>query len=1326
MEAQDIKTLRKKLGLSQRQLAKLVGVKRLTVARWETGKMKPSSERVEMLEKLANDTKNVSSQDSGRLGGTWATTAGLSPTITTKTQNDTNDTKNVSSSENVSSNNTQNDTNDTKSENVSSENVSSYEDVSSHDTNDTTKNDTNVSSEMDIPPSDGNTPTDAPETSFIVSKRNESVSLNQDGNGNQENVNIEDKVSESEKVSPESKEVETPSSTTSSGRRRVNAVEGVVDQTHRTEHADPGASSPPADNPKLKRKANKRRSPFVQSVLDQIPIENEIGKDVQLRHSGKKFSGLCPFHNDTHPSFEVYPQTQSWFCYGCQKGGSLIDYVMYRDGVKPSEAIHHLCETYNIPQPSWNEKEKAEWEKAKEEKELISSINLAVFKWYHDKMPKERREYYLRRGIIDGTIESDLLGYAPDNDAILGEMLKHYKAEQLISSGLFTVISGCLEPIYKRRYVIPYWEDCKIVYSIGRLDTDDPDEIAQLPEWNRGKYKKQLVHSEKHPEVSRVVHNVIWNADSVSDYETGSIAEGIIDGILHKQISDEIGVGVISPVTTKFSKNDLEQLISVTSHWEKVYCIADNEESHAGILGAVQTAKTLFKAGRNPYIVLPPRPEGVKKVDLADYLNVPKDQKETRTKEFSQLLSSSPSLLDYLIEEAKKTEDTTKQDEQITEIVSLMTALNPIKLERYKQTLEAELGLKSRVFLKLYKEAEKEKAQSAQYEINAINVEHEKPKADDTTPRRYGDVLETEEGYAQVTVNPAVGLQLENISSFIIKPKSRLWIDDYEAVSTDFVTKEGKTYSTIIERHHWNELKLFMGRLPSIDLVWQGKLPEVQAVMGIVKSYEVPVQKGTRQIGWYNTGTEVEPELIWVAKDININKKGFLDQPEILYCPYAGEIEIENAISIKETDNATFQRQLTLVKELVNINEPNVILPIIGWFFAVPFKWHFLNHPDYRHFPHLNIWGTRGSGKSSIAKLLWRMFGYTAPDIPSASQTRFALLRLFTATNSYPICLDEYKPYDMKAGSPEAVRHFMRLSYDGMMDKRGRPDQTLVSYRVVAPVCLIGESPIDESALMERIIPAIPQPLAIDKEQNEGKQRRELFYKFNETNWEGFFVRYLRYCLDLDFKSAHDDARGSVLYYLQDRPVSQDRIFDNLVCCQFGMERFIEFLSLSLDDFDALMKANIINIVDTLCGDGGARGKLAVETMLEQLSIMAETERLTHGVHYVVNRGESGCTTAFKSDGGQDQIYLRLSACLAEFRRFVRETNFSGEVLSDAAYQRQLRELNQEGRLVCDTSKPTKGWKSGKAQRAVVLFAENEEIDLSGFNFKPDFDVSNG
>jgi hypothetical protein len=314
----------------------------------------------------------------------------------------------------------------------------------------------------------------------------------------------------------------------------------------------------------------------------------------------------------------------------------------------------------------------------------------------------------------------------------------------------------------------------------------------------------------------------------------------------------------------------------------------------------------------------------------------------------------------------------------------------------------------------------------------------------------------------------------------------------------------------------------------------------------------------------------------------------------------------------------------------------------------------------------------------------------------------------------------------MKAGSPEAVRHFMRLSYDGLMDFRGRPDQSVVSYRVVAPVCLIGESPIDESALMERIIPATPSPVAIDQERNEGKERRELFYKLSEANWEGFLVRYLRHVMNVDFKQAHDNARGNVLYYLhteRNGKYPHDRILDNLVCFQFGVEQFASFLGISFEEtMDDLQKAAILNATDLLCGEGGVKGRLSVETMLEQLSIMAETNRLISSVHYVVNpaSGTSGPT----------QICLRLPACLAEFRRFARETNWQGEVLSDAAYQRQLRDLKEEGRIVVETSALTSGWQGEKRLRAVVITTDQNQdagnIDLSGFGSNEEISYKRG
>ncbi len=118
--------------------------------------------------------------------------------------------------------------------------------------------------------------------------------------------------------------------------------------------------------------------------------------------------------------------------------------------------------------------------------------------------------------------------------------------------------------------------------------------------------------------------------------------------------------------------------------------------------------------------------------------------------------------------------------------------------------------------------------------------------------------------------------------------------------------------------------------------------------------------------------------------------------------------------------------------------------------------------------------------------------------------------------------------------------------------------------------------------------------------------------------------------------------------------------------------------------------------------------------MLEQLSIMAETGRIRHGVHYVVNNN---------NDSGQREIYLRLSACLAEFRKFVRETNWQGEVMVDSAYRRQLREMMAEGKLIVDINRATRGWDCDKPQKAVVIVPTHpcpskggdDSLDLSGF-----------
>jgi len=73
-----------------------------------------------------------------------------------------------------------------------------------------------------------------------------------------------------------------------------------------------------------------------------VPIEHVI--DIPLKRQGKILVGHCPFHEDKHPSFVVYPETNRYYCYGCGAKGSVIDYVMQRYNLTFKEAVSWLCQ----------------------------------------------------------------------------------------------------------------------------------------------------------------------------------------------------------------------------------------------------------------------------------------------------------------------------------------------------------------------------------------------------------------------------------------------------------------------------------------------------------------------------------------------------------------------------------------------------------------------------------------------------------------------------------------------------------------------------------------------------------------------------------------------------------------------------------------------------------------------------------------------------------------------------------------------------------------------------------------------------------------------
>jgi hypothetical protein len=95
----------------------------------------------------------------------------------------------------------------------------------------------------------------------------------------------------------------------------------------------------------------------VKAAADIVDVFERRG--TALRKTGKTWKGLCPFHDDHTPSLTVYPQTQTFYCFGCHLGGDAIEVVKLLDNVSFSDAVRRLGQDYGVAVPQWNHKERA-------------------------------------------------------------------------------------------------------------------------------------------------------------------------------------------------------------------------------------------------------------------------------------------------------------------------------------------------------------------------------------------------------------------------------------------------------------------------------------------------------------------------------------------------------------------------------------------------------------------------------------------------------------------------------------------------------------------------------------------------------------------------------------------------------------------------------------------------------------------------------------------------------------------------------------------------------------------------------------------------------
>ncbi len=162
---------------------------------------------------------------------------------------------------------------------------------------------------------------------------------------------------------------------------------------------------------------------FLQELRDRNDINDVVSSYVTLKKAGRLYSGRCPFHNEKTPSFYVYPDTQSFYCFGCGAGGEVITFIKKIENLDYIDAVKLLAQRagMNMPQDSYDDS-------MAKLKRRIYEINRETARFFHNNLispvGQNGLAYLKGRGLTDKTIRRFGLGFAGDNGF---ELINHLR-----------------------------------------------------------------------------------------------------------------------------------------------------------------------------------------------------------------------------------------------------------------------------------------------------------------------------------------------------------------------------------------------------------------------------------------------------------------------------------------------------------------------------------------------------------------------------------------------------------------------------------------------------------------------------------------------------------------------------------------------------------------------------------------------------------------------------------------------------------------------------------------------------------------------------------
>ena len=225
---------------------------------------------------------------------------------------------------------------------------------------------------------------------------------------------------------------------------------------------------------------------YIQEVVARNDITEVVGQYVKLRRRGRTYTGLCPFHNEKTPSFTVYPDTQSFYCFGCGAAGDTIGFVRKISNLSYVEAVKQLASRAGMPMPEEDDKESRQ-------RSRLLEINRCAARYFYEQLNEKtpeaaaaRRYWKEKRGLSDAAIRRFGLGYAPEDFGGLLHYLRRrgFTEPELESSGLIKrSAKGNLYDIFRHRVMVPIIDvRGNIIAFGGRVLDDSKPKYINSPE----------------------------------------------------------------------------------------------------------------------------------------------------------------------------------------------------------------------------------------------------------------------------------------------------------------------------------------------------------------------------------------------------------------------------------------------------------------------------------------------------------------------------------------------------------------------------------------------------------------------------------------------------------------------------------------------------------------------------------------------------------------------------------------------------------------------------------------------------------------------------